>query len=41
MQLNLGPLMRIENHHNFAWKEQLAYSTEVMVHCKGALSPAA
>jgi len=34
--MNLQPLMRIENHHNFAWKEQLADGTEVMVHRKGA-----
>jgi tRNA-splicing ligase RtcB len=34
--LNLAPLMRIENHHNFAWKEQLADGAEVMVHRKGA-----
>ena len=34
--LNLNPLMRIENHHNFAWKEKLADGTEVMVHRKGA-----
>ncbi len=34
--LNQNPLMRIENHHNFAWKEQLADGTEVMVHRKGA-----
>jgi len=34
--LNLPPMMRIENHHNFAWKEQLADGTEVMVHRKGA-----
>jgi tRNA-splicing ligase RtcB len=34
--LNLNPIMRIENHHNFAWKEQLADGTEVMVHRKGA-----
>jgi tRNA-splicing ligase RtcB len=26
----------IENHHNFAWQEQLADGTEVMVHRKGA-----
>jgi len=38
--LNLKPLMMIENHHNFAWKEQLADGTEVMVHRKGA-TPAA
>jgi tRNA-splicing ligase RtcB (3'-phosphate/5'-hydroxy nucleic acid ligase) len=30
------PLKRIENHHNFAWKEQLADGTPVMVHRKGA-----
>jgi tRNA-splicing ligase RtcB len=34
--LNHTPLMMIENHHNFAWKEQLADGTEVMVHRKGA-----
>ncbi len=30
------PLAMIENHHNFAWKEQLADGREVMVHRKGA-----
>jgi len=34
--LNLSPITRIENHHNFAWKEKLADGTEVMVHRKGA-----
>lgn len=34
--LNVAPAMRIENHHNFAWKERLADGTEVMVHRKGA-----
>ncbi|QKJ32123.1 RtcB family protein [Mucilaginibacter mali] len=34
--LNHAPLMMIENHHNFAWKEQLADGTGVMVHRKGA-----
>lgn len=34
--LKLEPLMRIENHHNFAWKEKLSDGTEVMVHRKGA-----
>jgi len=34
--LNREPLTRIENHHNFAWREQLADGTEVMVHRKGA-----
>ncbi|GAB4016420.1 RtcB family protein [Spirosoma koreense] len=30
------PLVMVENHHNFAWKEQLADGREVMVHRKGA-----
>ncbi|MFK7932349.1 MAG: RtcB family protein [Saprospiraceae bacterium] len=30
------PLATVENHHNFAWKEQLADGTEVIVHRKGA-----
>ena len=30
------PLVMIENHHNFAWKEQLADGREVIVHRKGA-----
>ncbi|QJD94886.1 RtcB family protein [Mucilaginibacter robiniae] len=34
--MNLQPLLRIENHHNFAWQEQLADGTPVMVHRKGA-----
>ncbi|EHQ26374.1 RtcB family protein [Mucilaginibacter paludis] len=34
--LGVKPLTRIENHHNFAWKEHLADGTEVMVHRKGA-----
>jgi tRNA-splicing ligase RtcB len=34
--LGKEPISRIENHHNFAWKEQLADGTEVMVHRKGA-----
>lgn len=34
--LGINPITRIENHHNFAWKEQLADGTEVMVHRKGA-----
>lgn len=32
----LQPVRRVENHHNFAWKEKLADGTEVMVHRKGA-----
>ena len=34
--MELQPVLRIENHHNFAWKETLADGTEVMVHRKGA-----
>jgi tRNA-splicing ligase RtcB (3'-phosphate/5'-hydroxy nucleic acid ligase) len=34
--LDQKPIQCIENHHNFAWKEQLADGTEVMVHRKGA-----
>jgi tRNA-splicing ligase RtcB len=34
--LGLKPLTMVENHHNFAWKEQLADGTEVVVHRKGA-----
>ncbi len=30
------PLLRVENHHNFAWKETLADGREVIVHRKGA-----
>lgn len=30
------PILRVENHHNFAWKEQLADGTDVFVHRKGA-----
>ncbi|ODS72258.1 MAG: RNA-splicing ligase RtcB [Cytophagaceae bacterium SCN 52-12] len=34
--LGVSPVRRIENHHNFAWKEKLADGTDVMVHRKGA-----
>jgi tRNA-splicing ligase RtcB len=30
------PLFKIENHHNFAWKEKLEDGSEVIVHRKGA-----
>ena len=30
------PLAKVENHHNFAWKERLADGREVVVHRKGA-----
>jgi tRNA-splicing ligase RtcB len=29
-------LFKVENHHNFAWKEDLSDGTEVIVHRKGA-----
>ena len=34
--LGEAPLARVENHHNFAWKEKLADGREVIVHRKGA-----
>lgn len=42
MARSLGqePLFRVENHHNFAWKQTLADGREVIVHRKGA-TPAA
>ncbi|QDA61485.1 RtcB family protein [Hymenobacter jejuensis] len=30
------PLAKVENHHNFAWKERMADGREVIVHRKGA-----
>jgi len=30
------PLFKVENHHNFAWKEKLDDGSEVIVHRKGA-----
>ncbi len=30
------PLFKVENHHNFAWKECMPDGTEVIVHRKGA-----
>lgn len=30
------PLLQVENHHNFAWKERLSNGDEVIVHRKGA-----
>ncbi len=30
------PLLMVENHHNFAWRERLQDGTEVIVHRKGA-----
>lgn len=34
--LGLQTLAKVENHHNFAWKETLADGTEAIVHRKGA-----
>jgi tRNA-splicing ligase RtcB len=34
--LGVKPVLMIENHHNFAWKETLADGTPVIVHRKGA-----
>ena len=34
--LRSNPLVMVENHHNFAWKEQDASGEEVIVHRKGA-----
>lgn len=34
--LGEDPLFKVENHHNFAWKEKLEDGTEVIVHRKGA-----
>ena len=34
--LGLNPVVKVENHHNFAWKERLPDGREVMVHRKGA-----
>ncbi len=34
--LGHSPLIRIENHHNFAWKEKLPNGEDVIVHRKGA-----
>jgi len=34
--LDLKALHKVENHHNFAWKDKLADGREVIVHRKGA-----
>lgn len=34
--LGEAPLCRIENHHNYAWKEKLPESGELIIHRKGA-----
>jgi tRNA-splicing ligase RtcB (3'-phosphate/5'-hydroxy nucleic acid ligase) len=35
-ELGESPLLMVENHHNFAWKEILSDGTEAIVHRKGA-----
>lgn len=35
-ELNKNPLFIVENHHNFAWIEQFAEHSHVIVHRKGA-----
>ncbi len=35
-ELGIKPIAKIENHHNFAWKETDASGKEVIVHRKGA-----
>ncbi|MEJ0031731.1 MAG: RtcB family protein [Bacteroidota bacterium] len=35
-ELGEHPILKVENHHNFAWKENLSDGTEVIVHRKGA-----
>lgn len=34
--LALQPLLTIENHHNFAWKEKMADGSDLVIHRKGA-----
>lgn len=34
--LGIRPIANVENHHNFAWKENLADGSDVIVHRKGA-----
>lgn len=34
--LKIKPIAKVENHHNFAWKEKMADGKEVIVHRKGA-----
>ncbi len=34
--LGLKALYKVENHHNFAWKDRLADGTEAIIHRKGA-----
>lgn len=34
--LGIKPVVKVENHHNFAWKETMNDGTEMIVHRKGA-----
>lgn len=34
--IGLKPLIKVENHHNFAWKELQADGSELIIHRKGA-----
>jgi len=34
--LGIKPVAKVENHHNFAWKEMMEHGTELIVHRKGA-----
>lgn len=34
--LGIKPVVKVENHHNFAWKEKLSDGRELIVHRKGA-----
>jgi tRNA-splicing ligase RtcB len=36
LALKEKPILQIENHHNFAWKEKLEDGTDVIIHRKGA-----
>lgn len=35
-ELGIKPIAKIENHHNFAWKEKNIFGKEMIVHRKGA-----
>lgn len=39
-ELGIKPMLNIENHHNFAWKEKMSDGETLLVHRKGA-TPAA
>lgn len=34
--LGIKAVAKVENHHNFAWKEMMSHGTELIVHRKGA-----